>query len=100
MDTGANHMTVNSETRLSAHDLVKLGPSYRQVHYWCQRGWISPDNPERGSGKGPLLFSPEQVEIAINMRRLTNVGIPPDTAYRVVQNGGQLGPRVWIYFHE
>lgn len=75
---------------LTAHDLVALGLTYRQVNHWCRQGWLAPDNPWCGSGQR-MTFPPEQVERAVTMWRLTEAGVLASAAHRAVCNEGHLG---------
>lgn len=89
-------MDASTDTVVTARELVKLGPTYRQIHYWYRCGYLTPSNPYCGSGVAELRFPADQVALAISMHRLTCAGVPPATAYYALHNDGHLGHGVRI----
>lgn len=79
----------------TAHDLVALGLTYRQVNHWCRQGWLTPDNPWCGSGQR-MTFPPKQAEVAVAMGRLAKAGVVASAAHRAVCNEGHLGPGIRV----
>lgn len=77
------------------NDLTALGLTYRQVDWWCRKGWINADNPDPGSGVR-RAFPPGEVQIAAVMAALTKAGVSASAAHRAARNGGLLAPGVRV----
>lgn len=59
---------------LTARELVLLADiTYRQLDYWCRRGWLHPD---AGDGMGQVrAFPPAEVDICQRMAALVKAGL-------------------------
>lgn len=79
----------------TAHDIVALGPTYRQLEYWCRRGWVKPDNPGCGSGQR-MTFPPAEALMALSMWRLVTAGLTPYAAHYATKHDGHLGSGVRV----
>lgn len=77
------------------NDLTALGMTYRQVDWWCRRGYLTPDNPGPGSGYR-RTFPPQEVAVAAVMAALTAAGVSASAARRAARNGGLLAPGVRV----
>lgn len=77
------------------NDVMALGLTYRQVDWWCRKGWLLPDNPDPGSGYR-RTFPPQEVAVAEVMFALTAAGVSASAAHRAVRNGGLLAPGVRV----
>jgi hypothetical protein len=80
-------------THACATDLTALGVTYRQVDYWCRRGFLRPTNPGPGSGT-VRVFLPAEYEVAVFMARAVAAGVSPDAAARAARHDGLLAPGV------
>jgi hypothetical protein len=83
------------EGHYTAHDLIALGPTYRQVEYWVRRNWLKPDNPGCGSGQR-MTYPPSEALMALSMWRLVEAGLTPYAAYYATKHDGKLGPGIRV----
>lgn len=58
-----------------------FGVTYRQVDYWCKRGYLRPLQNGQGSGVY-RWWPPSEVQIALRMVALVNEGYQPAAAAR------------------
>jgi DNA-binding transcriptional MerR regulator len=84
-------MTVTDEygcatAAISSDDMLAAGISYRQLDYWCSKGYLRPDSASPGSGYA-RRFPPEEREIARLMVVLTKAGLEPKAAARAAREG-------------
>lgn len=79
----------------TSQDLVRLGMTYRQMDFWCRRGYLIEYNPDPGSGTR-RIFAPGEVLVAASMMHLVAAGIPPGIARRAARNDGWLSPSVRV----
>ena len=77
------------------NDLLTCGMTFRQMDWWCRKGWINADNPDPGSG-ARRLFPAEEVRVAAVMAALTKAGVSASAAHRAARNGGLLAPGVRV----
>lgn len=71
------------------------GVSYRQLDYWCRRGWLRPGNG--GAGSGSVRHWPEaELDVAEKMSRLVAAGLTPAAAERVARGEPELAPGVRV----
>ncbi|GEP38862.1 hypothetical protein NPS01_25250 [Nocardioides psychrotolerans] len=77
---------------ITAHDLTIVADlTYRQVDYWTRAGYLTPTgNPAPGSGI-PRKYPDDQIDLAVQMSRLTKAGIPMpqarDIAHELLEHG-------------
>lgn len=78
-----------------AQDLLIFGLTYRQLDYWCRRGYLRPTLPTPGSGCR-RVFSLYEVGVAALMIRLVGAGVTVEGAHRAARDDGwlALGVRV------
>jgi hypothetical protein len=63
--------------------------TYRMIDYWSRKGWLRAVNADPGSG-AVRRWPVHEVAVAQRMKRLTDVGLEPETAHRVARAGGAL----------
>jgi len=69
---------------LSSNELARMaGITHRQLNNWVRQGWLLPDGGVRGTGN-QQWFSGDQVARTVVMADLTNAGVLPAVAYRLV----------------
>jgi hypothetical protein len=66
-----------------------VGATARQVDYWTRLGWITPDNPNAGSGIN-TIYPPAAVDHARAMARLVAVGVNPGAAHELARRLEQV----------
>lgn len=60
------------------------GVTYRQLDYWCRRGWLGDDEGSVGEGSGfARSFTVRQFEVACFMAMLVRAGYTASSAARV-----------------
>ena len=76
------------------------GPSYRNIEYWVDKGYLRPDLAEIDGDRAMWSWPPAEQRVAIAMGRLVAAGLRPDAAERVARHptGGPvvLAPGVII----
>jgi len=75
----------------TSRDLLEFGLTYRQIDYWCSRGYLKPDEANPGSGQR-RVFPAEEVAVAIAMLAYMSVGLTVEGANRAAHNNGWLSP--------
>lgn len=75
--------------------LVDSGVTYRQLDYWCTKGYLRAGNPGAGRRR---MFPVEEVKVARRMGLLVSAGVSLETAHRVARTGGPLTPGVTVVF--
>ncbi|MBM7788875.1 hypothetical protein [Tenggerimyces flavus] len=70
----------------SSVDVVEAaGITYRQLDYWCRKGWLAP-TIRRGGGSGiDRDFHADELAFAVRMGLLVRAGFPPDVAFLIAQ---------------
>lgn len=72
---------------LTHHDMCSVGITYRQLDYWCRKGWLRPDEANTGSGTR-RTFPPDELRVAALMAVLTReAGLRPDRAEMFARQG-------------
>lgn len=88
--------------RPASEAAAAAGVTYRQVHYWCTRGWVEGlwyDRRGQFMGKQPqgsgthLMLSLEERRVITLMGRLIRVGLGAERAARVARTLLTEGPR-------
>lgn len=59
--------------------LKAIGLTYRQVDYWCRRGYLRPSGDGDGSGN-PRWWSPDEIAVALRMADLIAEGYRHEVA--------------------
>lgn len=62
------------------------GPTYRQVEYWVDKGWLKPDRNQSEGARILWSWPPREQRVAILMGRLFNAGLRPEVAAQVPEN--------------
>jgi hypothetical protein len=74
--------------------LRRTGCTYRQLDYWCRRGWL---HPAGGGGSGRQRIWPEaEIQAARTMRRLVEAGMTVTAAALVSRGQYQLAPGIRV----
>lgn len=68
----------------SSHQLTIVADlTYRQVDFWTRAGYLTTlDDPTPGTGH-PRAFDDDQVALAVQMSRLTKIGLPANVAAEI-----------------
>jgi len=66
-------------------DLIAAGPTGRQIHYWTQRGYLLPLNPNPGIGTA-MRWPESEASVAALMKRLTDAGLTLAQAHVVARD--------------
>jgi len=82
-----------------ATDMTALGLTYRQLDYWCRKGYLRVLNPDPGSG-ARRLFPPGEYELLATMAQYVAAGVSPDAAAKAARRGGVLTPGVRLVIDE
>ena len=70
------------------------GVSYRQLDYWCRRGYLRPVHT--GGSGAPRRWTQAEVDIAQLMARLVAAGLPPLVAEQVARGKPDIGPGITV----
>jgi DNA-binding transcriptional MerR regulator len=68
-----------------------LGITYRQLDFWCRRGYLRPVTGGRGSGF-PRWYPPEEVEVARCMVALIRDGVRVEVAAKRAREALGVAP--------
>ena len=76
----------------------RTGATYRQLDYWCRRGWLNPGRvgySVNGSGS-PRDWTPGEIRRARIMARLVRAGLNPAVAAEVASGDAEIGPGIRV----
>lgn len=69
----------------STQDIAdELGITYRRVHYWVQRGYLTPTVPSTGTGK-PRRWSEKDLERARVVHEMVRQPSPEEIRQKVAE---------------
>lgn len=69
---------------VSSKTLMEMGITFRQIDYWCKKGYLNPKNANMGPGTS-RYFDDEEVAVAKHMHGLILAGFVVDVAHRVAR---------------
>lgn len=70
---------MNKQDRYVPEPFRPLGISFRQLDYWCRRGYLKPIGDGEGSGH-PRWWPPQEIAVAGRIVALLNEGFRLDVA--------------------
>jgi len=73
----------------------RTGLSFRQVDYWCDKGYLRPDAAHPGTGYA-RNFTADEVRVAGVMKRLVDAGLRVDVAERVARGHEEIAPGIEV----
>lgn len=76
-------------------DLADLGLTYRQLDHWTTQGYLTPAEPNPGTGRR-RTWTVDQLEIAGRMARLSRLGLTLAIAHRVATGNSDVGDGITI----
>ena len=83
----------------SGRALLTAGLTYRQVDYWCRKGYLRPEcYPTPGTGQR-RTFTPGEIAVATRIARLVAAGLAVKTAARVARAEWwpvEIGPGITV----
>lgn len=83
----ADHVGRTDGLLRSPEVCARAGCSYRQLDFWARVGLVHPERAAAGSGT-LRLFSHAETDVIRRMVLLTDVGLSPSVAAKVVRQGG------------
>lgn len=92
---------------LTSHEVAEhAGITFRQLDYWTRRGYVTAEQPGRGSGT-QRRFTPEQADRVALLAALVHAGLTLDTAVSALNRaftGGDtliipLTPQTYLTTH-
>jgi hypothetical protein len=69
----------------------QTGASYRQLDFWCRRGYVGSQNDGEGHGS-QRRWSPEEVAVVSRMVALVKAGLDPSVAAVAARDGRPVVP--------
>jgi len=61
------------------------GPSYRQIEYWVDKGYLRPEGAGNEGDRAMWSWPPAEQRVAVAMGRLVADGLRPDVAERIAR---------------
>lgn len=69
--------------------LQRTGLTFRQVDHWVSTGYLRCTEPSPGTGR-PRMFGSGEVQVAIRMKSLVELGIKPSVACDLARGDRKL----------